>query len=209
MIKRGALTIGAFAALALSLSVPAPASADTVTDRIAKGRAHYEAGRLSAAARELQWAIGRIKRRIATTIARTFPEAPAGWTVRKARSSNRQGVTMLQGLVVQRRYRQTGGRGTANAQLIADNPMVSMMVMMFTNPAVAQNAGYERVDVEGLPQGALIKFDEGRRRGDVVAMVGGRAFIKIEARNVTDDKVLRGLIQGWKIAALKKQLGLP
>ncbi len=208
MTKRGAFTMGALVALAATLSLPTVASADAVTDRIAKGQSHYEAGRLSAAARELQWAIGRIKRRIATDIAKTFPDAPAGWTVRRARSSNRQGVTMLQGLVVQRRYRQTGGRGTANAQLIADNPMVSMMVMMFTNPAVAQNAGYEQVEVEGLPQGALIKFNESRRSGEVVAMVGGRAFIKIDARNIADDKVLKALIRGWKIAALKGKLGL-
>lgn len=208
MKTRAVCMMGAFAILGGVLITPGGAAADTVTDRIAKGRAHYEAGRLSAAARELQWAIGRIKRRIANGVAKTFPDAPDGWMVRRARTSSRRGITMLQGLVVQRRYRQKGGRGTANAQLIADNPMVGMMVMMFTNPAVAQNAGYERVEVEGLPQGALIKFSEDRRRGDVVAMVGGRVFIKITGRNIDSDKVLRALIRNWNIASLKKQLGL-
>jgi len=208
MKSRVVSTFGALAVLS-AISVPGTALADRVTDRIDKGKAHYEAGRLPAAARELQWAIGRIKRRMADGIAKTFPPPPEGWSVRRARTSNRQTVTMLQGMVIQRRYRQKSGRGTANAQLIADNPMVAMMVTMFANPAFAQNAGYERVDVEGLPQGALIKFDERRRRGDVIAMVGGRVFLKIDARNVETGDILRTMIRTWKVADLKKQLGLP
>jgi hypothetical protein len=209
MNRRATVILSILAALAVSTILPTGASADAVTNRIAKGREHYEAGRLSAAARELQWAVGRIRRRIAVEIGKTFPPAPDGWTLTKARRSSRQGMAMLQGLIVRRRYRQTGKRGSVNAQIIADSPVVGMMMMMFTNPNIAQNAGYERVEVAGLPQGALVKYNEGRHRGDVVAMIGGRAFIKIEARNVESDAVLRTLIKTWKIAALKKQLGLP
>jgi hypothetical protein len=206
---RSAVILCAVAASTALSALPSAARADRVTDRIDKARNLYEKGRYSAAARELQWAIGRIKRRIADGVAKTFPAPPEGWTVRRSKSRSRQGLAMLQGLIIQRRYRQTGGAGRADAQIIVDNPMAGMMTMLFANPAYAQNAGYEQLDVDSLPQGALIKFDEERKRGDVVAMVGGRAFLKITIHNADSDKVLRTLIRTWNIAALKKQLGLP
>lgn len=213
MKTRAALSscaLAALAAIALAgpMTLAAPARADTVTDRIDKGRAFYEKGQLSRAARELQWAIGRINKRIADGIGKTFPKAPDGWTMRRVRTGKQSGVAMLQGMVIQRRYRETGGRGRVNAQLIVDNPMIAMMTMMFSNPNIAQNAGYERIEVEGLPQGALIRYQEGRKRGDLVAMLAGRAFLKLDARNVASDEILRDMIKRWEITALKKQLGL-
>lgn len=184
-----------------------PAFADKATDAMDKAKALYEQGDLGKTYTELQIATSLVGRKLTALFARTFPAAPDGWKTRKTRSSNRAGVMMAQGFVMNRRYTQDGGRGRVNAQLIIDNPMITAMAGMFSNPAMAARMNYDRVQIEGGGE-AWVKYEEDRKRGEVVLVLAGRVFIKLSGRNIESQDILSKLISTWDFAVLKKTVGL-
>lgn len=197
------------AALAALLAFTGAAQADKVTDAIDRASKAYSAGKLSTTSRELQFAIGRIGRRLAKAYSEAMPPAPDGWKARRARRSNRAVGVMGLGITVTRRYRPDDGRGSASAQIIIDNPMIQAMGAMFANPAMAQSSGYERLEVKGLAQPGYIKFDEDRKRGDAIILIAGRIFLKVQASRVEDEDVLRNLAAGWDIKRIKEITEIP
>lgn len=188
-------------ALAMTLAAPA-AHAEKVLDSMRKAETAYKDGRLSTASRELQYALGALGKALADAYTGTVPDAPDGWTAQNPRGRAQAIGAMGYGVTVERRYREDGGRGTATAQLIVDNPMIQAMGAMFANPALAQNAGYDRLQVQG--QEAMIRFQEDRNRGEVVMLFAGRVFLKVEARNIDSEDVLEALAQGWDIAKIRE-----
>ncbi|MDH3232267.1 MAG: hypothetical protein OEQ29_01980 [Alphaproteobacteria bacterium] len=205
MLKRLAAAI-----VVATLAVAGAARADKVTDAIERASKAYGDGKLSSTSRELQFAIGRISRRLAKVYGEAMPPAPDGWKARRART-RQQGIGMMGlGISVQRRYRPDGGgRGRASAQLVVDNPMMQAMGAMFANPAMAQSSGYERLEVKGQAQPGFIKFDEDRKRGDAIILIGGRVFLKVEAMGVENEDVLRALVAGWNIKRIKEIAEIP
>jgi len=193
------------AAVVVSLSLAGAARADKVTDAIGRASKAYGDGKLSSTTRELQFAIGRIGRRLAKAYGEAMPPAPDGWKARRARTQRGAIGVMGMGISVRRRYQPDGrGRGRASAQLIIDNPMIQAMGAMFANPAMAQSSGYERLEVTGLAQPGFIKYDEDRKRGDAIILIAGRIFLKVEASNVENMDVLRALAAGWNVKRIKE-----
>jgi hypothetical protein len=196
-------------AVAASLLVAGTAQADKVTDAIDRASKAYSDGKLSSTSRELQFAIGRVGRRLARAYQKAMPPAPDGWKARKARRRNRTVGMMGLGITVNQRYRADGGRGRATAQLVIDNPMIQAMGAMFANPAMAQSSGYDRLEVKGLAQPGFIKFDEDRKRGDAIILIAGRVFLKVHASNIEEEDVLRSLAAGWDIKRIKEIAEIP
>jgi len=198
------------AAMVIALTAGGTAQADKVTDAIDRAAKAYGDGKLSSTSRELQFAIGRISRRLAKAYGQAMPPAPDGWKARRARRRNQGIGVMGMGISVQQRYRPDGGgRGRASAQLVIDNPMMQAMGAMFANPAMAQSSGYERLEVKGLAQPGFIKFDEDRKRGDAIILIAGRIFMKVAASNVENEDVLRALVSGWNIKRIKEIAEIP
>lgn len=191
----------------LSLSVT-PAFADKATDAIDKAKALYEQGNIGKAYSELQIATTFVGRKLRVLLEKTFPATPAGWKTRPTRSNNQAGLFMMsQGFTMTRRYRQDGGRGQVTAQLIVDNPMITTMAGLFSNPAMATRMNYDRQQIDGVGE-AWVKFQDQRKRGEVVLVLAGRIFIKITGRNIENADVLVKLISTWDIASLKKHIGM-
>ncbi len=184
-----------------------PAFADKATDAMDKAKSLYEKGDIGKTYTELQIATSLVGRKLSALYAKTFPAAPDGWKTRKARSSNRSGVMMSQGFVMNRRYTQEGGRGRVTAQLIIDNPMITAMAGMFSNPAMAARMNYDRIQIEGGGE-AWVKYQEDRKSGEVVLVLAGRVFLKLTGRNIENQDVLTKLISTWDFATLKKTLGI-
>ena len=190
----------------LAFSAPA-ALADKVTDAIDKSTSLYTSGDVGKAYSELQLAVTLMGRRLTAAYLKTFPTAPDGWKARRARSTNQSALLAGQGFILNRRYRQDGGRGSITAQLIVDNPMITAMSGVFSNPAMAARMQYDRVTIDGVGE-AWVKFEEGRNRGEAVLVIAGRIFIKLTARNIENRDVLVTMIKGWDVAAVKKTAGM-
>lgn len=192
-----------------AISVAGGAHADKVTDTMEKAAKAYGSGKLSTMVRQLQSALARVRKVLAKAYADAMPPAPDGWRAQRARNSGQMIGVMGGGVTVSRRYRPSSGSGSATAQLIVDSPLLATMGAIYANPAMAQNAGYEQFDIDGLNQPAFYKFDEDRKRGEVVILIGGRVFMKVNVRRVESEDVLKGLAKGWNIKKIKEIAELP
>jgi hypothetical protein len=188
--------------------LPGHAFADKVDDAIVKAAQAHKKGDLATAMQELQYAVTKINEKLSRAYKMTFPPPPEGWRAGRVRSSTGIAMIRVQGQIMNRRYTQQGGRGRMNAQLIVDSPTMQAYLTLFSNPAYARQAGYDRVKLEGVPEPAMMKFDEDRKRGDIILVTAGRILIKVTGRRLESGDVLIALTKAWKIAQVRKIAGI-
>jgi len=198
-------------ALAATFSVTAaaaPAWADKITDAMDKAAAAYKAGKMSAATTELQYALTKINERLAKAYIATFPAAPEGWRAGRVRSAAGNAMIRVAGQVISRRYTQQGGRGRLNAQLIVDSPTMQAFMTLFANPNYARSAGYDPIKIDGIPETAMMKYNENRKQGDLILIMAGRVVIKVTGRQIENGDALGDLVKRWNIAQVRKVAGI-
>lgn len=195
--------------VAMTVATAAPAAADKIKDAMEGAIKAYDNKAYSKAVTELQYAVTKIGELLGKAFVATFPDPPEGWTARRVRRQrSTAGVVQLQGQILSRRYQMKGGSGRVTAQMIVNNRMMQAYTALMANPAYARQAGYDRVKIEGLSEPAMMKFDEDRKRGELIYLSGGRLLIRLAGRNLEDTKILESLIRTWKIAEARKLAGL-
>ena len=204
-MRRTCLALPFLSLVLVPLAVPA--AADDIREQLDLAIELYEEGDLAGAVTELQFAIGEIQARMGDAYALTFPPAPAGWTAEPA-SQESAAAFMGGGTMVNRSYREDGGSGTMEAQLIIDNPMIQGMSALFSNPAMlAANPNMERVRLGR--ENAILEFDEAAGRGEVTFMAGGgRAMLKVEGNGLASGDQLVDLLKAWDMDGLRAAAGL-
>ncbi len=190
------------------LLTPNMAAADKISDAIKTAAEAYKDGKLGKAAQELQYAVTKIGERLSKAYRATFPPTPDGWRARKIRSSSGGGIVRMNGQILNRRYNQKDGRGRMTAQLIVDSPAMQAYATLFANPAYARQAGFDREKIDGVPETAMVKFNEDRKRGEAVLLMAGRILIRISASGIENASAIVKLLKSWKIAEVRKIAGL-
>ena len=194
-------------ALVLGSLAPSPASADDIREQLELAIELYDEGDYAGTITELQFAIGEIQALLGGAFAETFPPPPEGWTAAEA-SQESAAAFMGGGTIVNRRYSETGGSGSMEAQLIIDNPMIQGMAALFSNPAMlAANPNMQRVRMGR--ENAILEFDAAAGRGEITFMAGsGRAMLKVEGSNLASADQLIDLLKAWDMEGLRAAAGL-
>jgi hypothetical protein len=192
---------------ALAAAPLVPARADSVTEQIDQGRAYYEEGDYAGAIAELEFALNEIRAKVARLYSDTLPAAPAGWRTDEA-DVQAGGMMFGGGTSVSREYREDGGRGYVQAQLMIDNPMLQGLAALFSNPALlAAQSNVERVRVGR--DSAMLKWDEADESGEITLLLGGgRGMVQLEGRNLPDKQFLVDLLNAWDLRTVKDIAGL-
>lgn len=195
------------AACLLAAAATTPLAADEITEQLDLARELYEEGDLSGAVIELQYAIGEIQAKLGGIYAESFPPAPAGWTA-EATSQEAGAAFMGGGTILNRSYREEGGSGRMEAQLIIDNPMIQGMAALFSNPAMmAGNPNMSRIRMGR--KNAILDFDQAAGRGEITFMAGGgRAMLKVEGSGLASGDQLADMLKTWDLDGLKAAAGL-
>jgi hypothetical protein len=195
------------AACMLCLAV-APAVADPTTDAMKKAQAFYNKGELGKAYKQLEAAAGEISFRLAKQYSATYPAAPNGWTLPPDNTLEKRVKRQLgRGILLIRHYRQTGGKGIATAQLIADDRgIVAALVESLNNPATVKRMKGEWVEIPGGGK-AIVEFYPARNWGTIRLLVSRRFYITITARHIEGKSFLVNLLSAWDFAALKTASG--
>lgn len=177
------------------------ARADEVSDGIAKANELYAAGDYAGALRELGFATTGIQARMNDSYGTTFPEAPAGWTADAVDAQNVAAMGLGQNL--SRTYTDPNGN-SVKLSLAVDSPLLQTMGMIFANPMLAAQAGYQRLRVGN--EDAMLQDDKAGNISIMLA-IGGRLLLTAETSSVPLDQV-KALFTAWKIAELKKLAGM-
>jgi len=194
-------------AAGLVLGAASSAMADKVSDAINKANEAYKAGKLGVATTELNYALTKIGERLAKAYQATFPAAADGWRAGRIRSSAGNALVRVRGQILSRRYTGQGGK-SIQAQLIVDSPALQVYLTLFANPSYARSAGYDPVKLDGITETAMVKFNDSRKTGDLILMMGGRVLLKITGRRIDSTDALIDLIRRWKVADVKKLAGV-
>lgn len=206
-MRRSLLALPFAACLLAAPPLAAPLAADEIREQLDLAIELYEEGDLSGAVTELEFAIGEIQAKLGGLYAETFPPPPAGWTAEEA-SQEAAAAFMGGGTMVNQSYREDGGNGTMEAQLIIDNPMIQGMGALFSNPAMmAANPNMSRIRMGR--ENAILDFDPVAGRGEITFMAGGgRAMLKVEGNGLSSGDQLVELLKAWDMDGLKDAAGL-
>lgn len=156
------------AAVAVALAA-SPAMADEFTDTLNSALSAYNDGDIQYALEELTYAQELLNKMKSGAIQAFLPEAPEGWT-REIDTSAASGLSMFGGgSGVAATY--SNGSDTVTITIMMDNPMVTGLAALFSNPALMATQGKPlRVGRE--------KFID--QDGTLVSLIGGRILVQAE-----------------------------
>lgn len=181
-----------FAILAITpfLFVPL-AHADEISETIAAALEAYEAGDVSMAREELDYANQLLSQLKAAGLTDFLPEAPDGWTREEAQSQGAGAAAFGGGLMAEASY--TNGSEEISLSLMADNPMVAAMASAFGNSALMGSMG----TVKRINRQKLVVTQD----GEIQSLIDSKVMVQIGGSGSVEDKL--AIFEALDIAGLK------
>lgn len=171
----------AIAAMLLSSGLLIPAAqADEISDALAKAAEAYQNGDIGATMAALQEAETALQQRRAETLKTFLPAAMEGWTLQDNDTMAMAGEMLGGGYGVSRLYTKADGN-SVSLDVIADSPMLAMVMGMFANPQMMQMSGMKTETIAG--QTAMV--DE---MGGYQLMVANRFMITVGGSAALEEK---------------------
>ncbi len=166
----------------------------------------WDAGNYGAASEELRKATAIVAEKRSDSLRASLPDAPEGWEIKPERKVNAQNpfaaaMGGVVGSVIQRSYNQTGGNGRIEVTLTADSPMVGMLGMAFTNPAML-DANSELIEYEAHK--AILKKAGGRL--ELQVLISGKHVLDTKL-NLGDEDFLFSVFDQAAIDRVAAALG--
>ena len=154
--------------------------ADEVTDLLQEAIEAYEQGDLTLVKENLAYTTQLLNQKSADSIAAALPEPFDGWAADDAEASS--GAAGLFGGGVQASRTYTQGDSRVEISITGESPLMSQMLMIMSNPAMAGSMG------------KMIRIGKQRgiqsQDGDTVTLIfNNRLLITIEGRSSIEDKV--------------------
>ncbi len=132
-----------------------------------------------------------------------LPTAPATWEQVPDKDQNLQAVQGLAGFgalagsMIERKWKQTEGRGSINVMVTADSPLVGMLGGYLTNPALL---GENKELIEYGKHKAILETNKKGSRLNLQIIVDGKHIVDVKTTELTEDE----LFAMWNQAAVDK-----
>lgn len=167
----------------------------------------WDAGKYSLCQEALKQATTIVLEKRTETILAALPAPLEGWEIQPERNANQQNpfaaaMGGVVGNIIQRKYKATGGRGRLDVTVTADSPMVSMLGMMFGNPAML-DANSEMIEYEAHK--AILK-KEGNRL-NLQILISGKHVVDATLQGQQSEDVMFGFFDQKAVDALAAALG--
>jgi hypothetical protein len=196
------------ASLALALAGPTAAVADDISDQIDQAKQAYQQGDIAGAVSDLDFAMQALKGKLGEAYQATFPDPPDGWTADPVKAGE-GGAAMPflgGGTAISRTYRQTGGTGSIEAQLMSGGSFMQGLASMLMSPqilAAQPNAKRIRVGREN----AVVTYNPEDRSGQLTLGIGGKISIMLQGHDLAGSDPMVALINKWDLKKVKDIAG--
>ena len=188
------------------MTVSGTTLADEVTEQIETARKDYLAGDLPNAVSGLEFALEALRRKQGEAFLAAFPEPASGWELEPT-SKDTAATVPLAGTVLQRVYRQIGGNGRIEAQLMTGGSILQGFAAMLTNPQfLAVQPGAKRIRIGR--ENAVLIFDDAQRSGQLVLDLAGKATINMQGSELAGSEPMVELLKRWDFAMTRRLAGL-
>jgi hypothetical protein len=192
------------AILAAALAAPVCALADDVVDQINDGLAAYKAGKYSAAASELEFALQGVRQKQAEQLKALFPAAPAGWEADEVEVGAAGMAMMGGGIGANRDYRKkvTGDAEQPEVEIsiVGESPLLQTAVMWMSNPMMA-GAGAKQVKL-GAQRGFLRQ--EKGSAPEITVVVANKLLVTVKGSGSATEADVTGLAKALDYGKLEK-----
>lgn len=165
--------------LAASLATPVIGMADEVKDAIKDALQAYEKGDVAQAKENLGFATQLLNEMGADSLAKVLPKPLPGWEATEAESSGAGAALFGGGVQATRTYNKD--EKYVQVEILGDSPMMSQMMMIMGNPALAGSMG-KMVRV-GKQRGILDS------EGKIMIMINNRFMVSIDGEADAADKM--------------------
>ena len=170
----------------LFLAMPLHAGEDTVLSTIKEATRQYQAGDYSGSASNLDYASQLIRQKKSEKMKDLLPEPLPGWDGKEASAPALGAAVLGGGVTVSRDY--TRGPSTISVEIVSDSPVLQSVLMMLNNPVFAGAGGGRLETVKG--HRSVLKFDSGKKSGELYIVVASRFVITIKGRQVAREDLL-------------------
>jgi hypothetical protein len=175
--------------------------ADEIIDQMKEAIKAYEEKDYKGAMDELKYVTAQLQKLDAAENQKLLPAPLEGWSV----ENNNEGQAMMSmlggGTSMQATY--TKGSESVDIQIIANSPMIAMMSMAISNPALM--AADPSTEPYRYKRNKGVKKKEGSTT-EISLLIAGQILLKLEGQNLTDESILEKYLDGIDIKELKNNL---
>lgn len=172
---------------------------DNVLSTIREATRQYESGDYTGAASNLDYAAQLVRQQKSERMKSLLPEPLSGWEGKETNAQALGAAILGGGITVSRDYRR--GNSSLSVEIVSDSPVLQSVLMMVNNPVFAGAGGGKLENLKG--QRAILKFDSGRKSGELYVVVDGRFVITIKGRQVAREDLI-GYGEAINYAMLEK-----
>lgn len=151
---------------------------DTVLSTIREATRQYQAGDYTGAASNLDYAAQLVRQQKSERMKSLLPQPLPGWEGQEASAQALGAAILGGGVTVSRDYRKAGAN--VSVEIVSDSPVLQSVLMMVNNPMFAGAGGVKLETLKG--QRAVIKYDTGKKSGEVYVVVASRFVVTIKGR---------------------------
>jgi len=173
--------------LAIVLGAASLRAEDNVLSTIKEATRQYEAGDYTGAASNLDYAAQLVRQQKSERMKALLPEPLPGWEGKEASAQALGAAILGGGVTVSREYKK--GSSNVSIEIVSDSPVLQSVLMMVNNPMFAGAGGGKLETLKGQ-QRAVIKYDSGRKTGELYVVVASRFVITIKGRPATREELL-------------------
>jgi len=197
--SRSALFLLVLVVYCLPMQGIAAEDQDDVLTTVNEAVKQYKAGDLAGAASNLDYASQLVRQKKSERMKDLLPEPLAGWEGKPANAQTLGTAVFGGGVTVSREYKK--GDAKVFIEIVSDSPVLQSVMMMLNNPMFAGASGGNLKTIKG--QRAIIKYDNGKRSGDVNIVVAGRFMVTLKGTRV-DQQTLIDYAEAVDFVSLSK-----
>lgn len=177
--------------------------ADEIVNQMNEAIKAYQEKDYKGAMDELKFITAQLQKLDATENQKLLPAPLEGWSLEKSKDDGGQAMMSMLGggTSMQATYRK--GKEKVEIQILANSPMIAMMSMAMSNPALLASdpntAPYRYKRNKGM------KKKEGTKT-EISLLISGQILLKLSGNNLKEDSILEKYLEAIDIKALKNSL---
>ena len=180
-----------------------PTMADEILEQMNEAIKAYQDKDYKGAMDELKFITAQLQKMDAAENQKLLPAPLEGWQVTQGDNGGQAMMSMLGGGGTSMQATYTKGQESIEIQILANSPMISMMSMAISNPALMAS------DPNTSPY--RYKRNKGMKKKDgnnteVTLLISGQIMIKLTGSQLSDDAVLEQYLDLIDIKKLKNEL---
>ncbi len=177
--------------------------ADEILEQMNEAIKAYQDKDYKGAMDELKFITAQLQKLDATENQKLLPDALEGWEKQESQNGSQGAMSMLGGGGTSMQATYTKERESIEIQILANSPMISMMSMAISNPALM--AADPKTSPYRYKRNKGMKKKDGNNT-EITLLISGQIMIKLTGSQLNDDAILEQYLDQIDIKKLKNEL---